>query len=117
MAQIYTKQDEMSSDPYGAVYGGNFVGGGAAELIPHHWNAWITAMEGLESEKESDKQPSAPLGQNVTTPDLEQQNETLPDSLQSINPSDVEISFGDERTCQLYCIHPLIKFNFKRSIF
>ena len=87
----------MLVNPYEEVYGGSFVGGGAAELIPDHLNAWSNAIEQIQYDEELSKLKE----QNETASNL-QQNETLTSSEQnetssnsSLNTKDIAISFGD----------------------
>jgi len=79
---LISKEDEMSRNPYEEVYGGSFVGGGAAELMIDHLNAWNEEVSKLSE-------------QNETATDVEQ-NEASFEPPPNSFPSDIEISFGDQ---------------------
>lgn len=55
---LISKDDEMTKYPLEEIYGGSFVGGGAAELLPGHidsWNDEVQEDENEEDEKEEGK--------------------------------------------------------------
>jgi len=45
---LVTKEDQMTVEPMKEMYGGNFVGNGAAELMPAHVSAWTRSTQSDE---------------------------------------------------------------------
>jgi C-terminal processing protease CtpA/Prc len=78
---LISKEDELSKDPIEEVYGGSFVGGGAAELMPDHIATWTARTEQIEAEQQAAN----------STNEIDQENNTRSEIL-----SDIEISFGDQ---------------------
>jgi C-terminal processing protease CtpA/Prc len=78
---LISKEDELSKDPIEEVYGGSFVGGGAAELMPDHIATWTARTEQIEAEQQAAN----------STNEIDQENNTRSEIL-----SDIDISFGDQ---------------------
>lgn len=67
---LISKEDEMESDPLEEIYGGPYVGGGAAELMNGHVTAWTNAIGTMEEEKGSSGSDSNNEPTPVTIPDV-----------------------------------------------
>jgi len=85
---LIAKGDEMIKNPVEEMYGGSFVGGGAAELMADHQAVWIDALTQNYADVNST---------NSTVPDDTNSSSTASDDGKTTKyPTDVEISFGEQ---------------------
>jgi len=87
---LVSKEDELYTNPMGGVFGGNFVGGGAAELSNGHMDAWQASMSALELLNALNDEEVNATDSNNILPKTE--NNTTEKVLQK----DMEISFDDK---------------------